>query len=270
MIEPDEVTKRLFIWGVAAVAVFPRLPSDPTYCTIGGNLTHTFRKLLLVLVGTNFVRLFCSKKINAAIALSDALGVVEVVGLTFLCFLTPYLLQRWLSERINIGGRPGENLITPLLVVGFMSAVGMILSHTVHPNLWFLKKAANGLASIPVLRTLRQYNSVTTVGLRINGRGNILSQSLMMVEYWHLIVQLLGAVGYACNTGRPEDEHTAWDVILCSFRNIGFVADWTRVLSHAIFMNVLDEIYSLPPPADQSDPRPSTVPLVSTGMVTAM
>lgn len=138
------------------------------------------------------------------------------------------------------------------MIVGLLSAAGVILSHTVHPNLWLLKKVANSLASIPVLRTLRQYNSVTTVGLHINGRGNVLSQSLMLVEYWNIVIQILVAVGYAYNRGIPEDEYNEWDEILLSFRSISFAADWTQVLMHAIFMNVLDELHSLNPQEHES------------------
>jgi hypothetical protein len=248
MIASDELTKRLFIWGVVAVAVIPRHHIDRSRWTIGGDLSNSFRKLLLFLTVSNLIRLLCSIKGRQRHLrfLSDALGIVEVIGLTLLSFLTPYLLQTWLVGRIALPGggrRPGASLMQPLYLTCILSVAGVVLSHTVNSNLWCFKKLANVASGPPVLETLKVYNTLISVGGHHNGRGNMISQSLVVVEYWHIATQLLCAIGYALDRHMEMDAYTQWDYLLEAFRAISFVSDWTRVLAHAIFMNILDELF---------------------------
>lgn len=253
LLESDEITKRLFIWGVLAIAIIPRHHVDRSSCSIGGDVSLKFKELLLFLVFLNLIRLFVSGKetpFTYHLIASDVLGIVEVVGLSFLCFLSPYLLQLWLVGRVNLpGGRAGADLIRPLYGACFLSFAGVLLSRTVNPNFWSLKKIANAISTPPVLRTLRLFNLVTTRGGHHDGRGTIISQSLAVVEYWHVAMQLLCALGYAF------DQHTTgnWsqlDHVLSSFRAISFVSDWMRVCAHAIFINQLDELFLISPPSD--------------------
>jgi hypothetical protein len=61
--------------------------------SIGGWLSHNFRKLLLAIAAANMCWLFLPREYSGNYQLgSDLLGIVEVTGLTFLCFLTPYVL----------------------------------------------------------------------------------------------------------------------------------------------------------------------------------
>jgi hypothetical protein len=249
MIPSDQLTKRLFIWGVAAVAVIPRQHIDRSRWTIGGDLSNSFRKLVLVLTLFNLIRLCCSIQGRQWYLrfISDVCGIVEVVGLTFLSFLTSYLLQTWLVGRVELpggtGSRPGASLMRPLGITCVLSTAGVVLSHSVNSNLWCLKKLANVSSGPPVISTLWLYNSFTCVGGHHNGRGLVVSQSLVAVEYWHIATQLLCAIGYGLNRHREMDDYTQWDYILEAFRSISFVSDWTRVLAHAIFMNILDESF---------------------------
>lgn len=125
MISAEQIEHRFFILGVVAAAVIPRQPSDHSgYWSVGGRLSHNFRKLLLAIAGVNMCRLFLSDDVprehsgNYQLG-SDILGVVEVTGLTFLCFLTPYVLQCGLSDFFNI--RPGESLKFPLYLAVLLS-----------------------------------------------------------------------------------------------------------------------------------------------------
>lgn len=236
---PAAQTKILFFkLGVLAAALHPRLPGDSRW-SIGGKLSRPFRQVLLVLVALGFVRVFTSQRETKSLLFSDALGVVEVVGITFLCFLTPFILQCWLADVINIGGRPGANLKPWLYVAAILSVLGVVLSRTVHPNLWLFKKIANVVSAPLVLNTLGMYNSITTPD---HGRGTVMSQTLMIVEYWHVATQLLCAVGYALNNHEPEEKDEQWEAFLRASREIAFVSDWTRVLCHALMLNMLDEM----------------------------
>lgn len=208
-----------------------------------------FTSSLLVLwwfskVAVNFCRLFLSgstTEISGRYQLeSDLLGVAEVTGLTFLCFLTPYVLQQGLSQFCHI--IPGKDLKCPLFLAAVLSFLGVVMSRTIHPNFWALKKLANAVSGPPVIRTLRSYNSFTTA--RSHGRGLVFAQTVAVIEYWHLILQLCCAASYALNRHTVgTDEETLGDRMMKAARSIAFAADWTRVLVHACFLNQLDEMY---------------------------
>lgn len=243
MLHPGEVTRRLFILMVCAVAVVPRQHIDASRWTIGGStISHSFRKLLLASAALNLLRLFV--KLIEIRWLSDILGIIQIVSLTFLCFLTPYILQTWLASRINLGGRPGADLMPFLYSTALFSISGVSLARYVHPNLWFINRLGKVLTGPPVLKTLRTYNSVTTFGGNHAGRGNILCQTLVIIEWWHMLTQLLCAVGFALlDPTKDAMEYTLFDTALQGFRDIAFASGWTRVLAHAIFINLLEEVY---------------------------
>mmetsp|Transcript_41920 Transcript_41920/g.76644 ORF Transcript_41920/g.76644 Transcript_41920/m.76644 type:complete len:284 (+) Transcript_41920:64-915(+) len=248
MISEEQLNHRFLVLGVLAAAVIPRQPSDHAgwgWGIIGGRLSHNFRKLLLAIVAVNFCRLFLSddpsREESGTYQLgSDLLGVVEVTGLTFLCFLTPYVLQQGLSQFFHI--IPGKSLKFPLYLAALLSFLGVFLSRAVHPNFWALKKLANAVSGPPVIRTLRSYNSFTTA--QSHGRGFVFAQTVAVIEYWHLILQLCCAAAYAFNRDtNGTDEETLLDRTMKAARSIAFAADWTRVLVHAMFLNQLDEMY---------------------------
>lgn len=241
----NELSKRLFIWGVLAIVVLPRHHIDRIPCSIGGQYSHSFRKLLAASVVLNLVRLAAKLQGNVR-WFADTMGVIQVVSLSFLCFLTPYVLQTWMVQRINIpGGKPGSNLIGPLYGSGLLSIIGVILCRTVHPNLWCIKRLGNIVGTPSILQTMKMYNSLTSVGgLHHHGRGTITGQTMVIVEYWHLITQLLCVIGFALDRRHTNDaDYSQWDNCLKAFRDIAFVSDWTRVCVHGMFINLLDEMY---------------------------
>jgi len=191
--------------------------------------------------------------------MAQILGIVQILSLTFLCLITPYILQTWMATRIYIGGRPGQNLIMPLYASGILSIAGMFLAKTGNPNFWALNRLGTVVTGPPVLKTLKMYNSLTTVGGQHAGRGNILCQTLYVTEVWCMIAQILCAVGYAFqDPTKPKNEYTALDCVLAGFRDIAFVSGWTRVLIHSIFVNLLDELSMTQAPGStaESNDRP--------------
>lgn len=89
---------------------------------------------------------------------------------------------------------------------------------------------------------MRSYNSFTTS--RSHGRGFVFAQTVMVIEYWHLILQLCCAAAYAFDRHLSgTDAETSFDRIIKATRSIAFAADWTRVLIHAIFLNQIDEMH---------------------------
>lgn len=237
MATTEQISHLFLIFGVAAASVIPRQPSDGLgYWSVGGRLSHDFRKLLLATVAINLCRLFLSATGTSQLG-SDLLGVVEVTGLTFLCFLTPYVLQRGLSEYLHI--TPGKSLKLPLYAAMILSFLGVTLSRFVHPNCWALKKLANAVSGPPVIEILRSYNMFTTH--RSHGRGFVFAQTVMVIEYWHVVLQLGCALAYALNWADAPD--TLWYRFLKATRSSAFIADWTRVLAHAMFLNQIDEMH---------------------------
>jgi hypothetical protein len=104
-----------------------------------------------------------------------------------------------------------------------------------------LKKLANVASGPPVIRTLKSYNTFTTS--QSHGRGLVLAQTLCVIEYWHLFLQLASAAAYAFNRHESAAEETMLDLTMAAARSIAFAADWTRVLFHATFLNQLEEMY---------------------------
>jgi len=155
---------------------------------------------LLASVVLNLIRLAC-KILRLPRLIIDILGIVQIVSLPFLGFLTPYILQTWLAPRINIGGRPGANLMPPLYLTALLSVSGVFLSRFIHPNLWCLNRLGNVVTGPPVLKTLQMYNSLTSIGGHHAGRGSILCQTLVVVEWWQMMTQLLCAIGFALLDG---------------------------------------------------------------------
>ncbi|CAB9531535.1 expressed unknown protein [Seminavis robusta] len=254
-----EIGKRLFIWGVLAMVALPRQHIDRTAWSIGGGLSHSFRKLLAASVALNLCRLL-AKLYGHARLLADLLGILQAVSLSFLCFLTPYVLQTWMVSQINIGGRPGSNLLPALYGNGVLSILGVVLCRLVHPNLWCIKRLGNIISAPPVLSTMAMYNSVTSVGGHHRGRGTIMAQTIVVAEYWYIITQSLCFLGLALDKHSGEDDYSSWDYCLKAFRNIAFVSDWTRVCVHGIFINLLDELYlsSAPSNSTERDSSPGT------------
>lgn len=79
-----------------------------------------------------------------------------------------------------------------------------------------------------------------------------------------MILQLACAAGYAFDRHVTDpSEMTGMDAVLEASRSVAFLADWTRVLIHALFLNIIDEMGHLHVFDDQQD-RPQVFDLART------
>mmetsp|Transcript_28822 Transcript_28822/g.47674 ORF Transcript_28822/g.47674 Transcript_28822/m.47674 type:complete len:298 (+) Transcript_28822:97-990(+) len=247
-----QIAMTVFHVGVALASIFPRLPNDvPFPRSMGGDLSRPFRKILMMLTLLNVIRLFVFDDLRFGDSRTGALSkkehfmywlylissATEAFFRSFLCLLTPYLLQCQLQNRINIG-RPGRDLMMWVYAVLFFNIMGcLIVQMTEDPRYWALKKLGDAISFLPVYKTLKLYNTIMTQGGRYPGRGNMTSQSLMIVEYLTVIATLLSALAYFFISSDEMDFAST----LGAFRIIGAFANMTRVLCHAMLLNSLDE-----------------------------
>jgi hypothetical protein len=273
-----------FMVGVGFICLSPRMPSDPKHgCTIGGRISFPFRRAFLALVVLAMAReMVCHLVHDNSIffkVFDGVLGTMFTVGQCFMCMTTAYLLQDQLTAVISI--QPGQDLIPYLTAVFAINVTGITLSHWVHPNFCALISLAEAVSSIPVLKTLQLYATVTTHGGQHAGRGTALTQVLKTTEYWYIfssIVAFFAEVNHRKNVDALElgwtDElveamghqqdigvddffaevfhrknvdalELGWmDELVEAMRHqqdIG-VDDWTRLLVHSIFLNCIDEL----------------------------
>lgn len=131
------------------------------------------------------------------------------------------------------------------MIVLLLTVAGAVLSRFVHPNWFCLENLAEAISCLPVLKTLKTYASVTTVGGQHHGRGPVLVQVLKVVEYWFMTTAILSFGAEALNTIHGDLESAPpVQLILEAIRTNqdNGVDDWTRLLLHSIFLNTMDEL----------------------------
>mmetsp|Transcript_44806 Transcript_44806/g.136796 ORF Transcript_44806/g.136796 Transcript_44806/m.136796 type:complete len:320 (-) Transcript_44806:102-1061(-) len=272
-VEVHFLAGQIFTLGIAAVAILPRIPSDPpgTLC-VGGRLSHPFRRALIGLIAIGFVRVvgfhLYHPDSTFLRAVDAFLGTVHVAGQSFLCLTTAYILQCQLSSVVNIeGGAPGRSLVPALAIVLVLTGAGAILSATWHPNAWCLVNLAEAYSCLPVLKTLRLYANATTLrNGRQQGKGSVMVQILTVIERWYLVTSLVSFVGEAImandNFGDADvDESMASPLVLilravCHNQDNG-VDDWTRLVLHSVVLNSIDELQHFTPPSGDAPPASS-------------
>jgi hypothetical protein len=230
---PSQVSMMLFHIGVALVAIVPRLPNDPPFpFSIGGNLSFHFRRVLLGLTMSITIRTLFFEKSSVDV-IRYPLQTLESFLRSFLCLLTPYLMQCQLQNRINIS-QPGRDLMLWVYVVVAFNVLGCIMVEaTGDVRYWCIKKFGDALSFPPVYKTLKLYGSTITPGGRYPRRGDMMFQTLYMVEWLTVVAALLSVVGYVyVKDPRPIFE---------GFRQVSGYAIMTRVLCHAMLMNSKDE-----------------------------
>lgn len=254
--EAHFLSGQLFTLGIAAIAIVPRMPSDKHPWTIGGRLSFPFRRALIGLVIIGLLRVICFHTVpidsnQLLLALDAIFGTINVIGQSFLCLTTPYLLQRQLSNYINIeGGAPGRNLVPFLVAVCFLAIAGSLFSNIFNPGWACLINVAEGISCYPVIKTLRLYTSVTTPGSaeeRMGFRGPVLTQMLLVAEFWYLTTSVLSLVGEALdkthgNLDEAEGHFFKLLSIAVRHNQDNGVDDWMRLLLHAVFLNSIDEL----------------------------
>lgn len=155
----------------------------------------------------------------------------------------------WLSGRVNVGRRPGKALQSWIQVIATLSIAGVLGRIAFGRRFWTLTKIADALSFVPVTRTLHLYNQVTTSQVvRYPGRGSVLSQAVLVMEYFCLAVscadatsKILGMLGWV--TSHQLNSHTS--PTMQGVYALYTVAIYTRVLCHSILLNVLDEAYTI-------------------------
>ncbi|CAB9518079.1 expressed unknown protein [Seminavis robusta] len=270
--EVNFLAGQIFMVGVAAVAVLPRVPSDTSSRSIGGRLSLPFRRALLFLAIVGLVRtlschlLLAHRSETMLLKVADAvLGTIQVVGQNFLCLTTAYILQCQLETVINIdGGSPGRSLMPFLMAIFVLTVAGSLLAAFVHPYWFFLVNMAEALSCRPVVKTLQTYAAVTTPQKSNNNdnnnrkpQGPILVQVLLVVEKWFLTTALLSCLAEFVAMGQHGDDvflqegdagtggvSFALQLLLQAIRTNqdNGIDDWTRLLLHSVFLNSIDEL----------------------------
>jgi hypothetical protein len=230
---PGQLSMMLFHLGVAFVAIVPRLPNDPPFpFAIGGDLSFNFRRVMLGLTLSNIIRplLFGDDSFDV---FRYPLKTLESFLRSFLCLLTPYLMQCQLQNRINIS-QPGRDLMLWVYAVVAFNVLGCVMVEATDDiRFWSIKKFGDALSFPPVYKTLKLYGSIITPGGRYPRRGDMMFQTLYMVEWLTVIATLLSVVGYIYS----KDSHPIFE----GFRQVGAYAIMTRLLCHAMLMNSKDE-----------------------------
>jgi hypothetical protein len=251
-INESNVSYVFCITRVAFICVEPRMPSDPKGCSIGGRMSSPFRRALLGLLLLATTRFVISKMLDMAlfhVALIDGILVTCFnVGLSFLCMITSYILQCQLTNLINI--HPGKDLVPYLIAVFVMTVAGITAARTTYPNLCALVSLAGAVSSIPVIKTLTLYARLTTLGGNQGGRGNVITQILLSTEYYYVFSCLVAFLAEVFYRGPNVEDYKWTDELIDSMRHhqdIG-VDDWTRLLVHSIFLNLIDELTHVAPP----------------------
>jgi len=260
-------TKCIVAIAIAVLAVSPRLPDNrPLFnfgypcISLGGRLTHRFRLLVVIMLVLHVARSLVADLYVPYLGTQLVLGVLETFSASFGVLYTPYLLQVWLLGRINIGGRPGDNLKTWWIAITSISIVAGVLADTVSLHFWALKKVANVISVYPVWTTLQKYNSVTMLGGPYPGRGTVLSQLVSHCEIFVLLSNLADigqemvmfavASGYypdvyatSVTDGGTKQSHndSVLMMLMLAIRHTSGFAAWIRILCHSILLNVLDE-----------------------------
>jgi len=262
---------QIFSIGIVALAIMPRMPMDLPN-TIGGDLSHPFRKALLGLVAIGIIRVlgchvYHPDDAPLLRAVDTILGTVYVVGQSFLCLTTAYILQCKMVDYIYIeGGVPGRSLVTPLIIVIALTVIGTALTETGHHSSFAgLEPLAEAYSTLPVLQALKQYASVTSVGGMQNGRGSILTQTLIVIEYWYCATSVLTCIGILCwgnDNGKSEVDASYLEILFEAIRQNqdSGVDDWTRLVLHSVFLNCIDELHHFTPTSADGSPANQTAP----------
>uniref|UniRef100_A0A7S1UXN3 Uncharacterized protein n=1 Tax=Grammatophora oceanica TaxID=210454 RepID=A0A7S1UXN3_9STRA len=168
----------------------------------------------------------------------------ESILISFLCLLTPYLLRVWLSDLVNVpGGRqPGKALSVWVYAVAGLCTVS-ILCELIWKGqaYWVFAKVGDAITFFPVIRTMKIYSGVTTPGGNYAGRGSLLSQLIVVVEYYSLIAQLADIVVKSLILLGVIVDVKKHAVILSALYGHTTIAIFTRVLCHSVLLNTLDE-----------------------------
>ena len=273
------MAESFFILGYVATILVSR-PDPNDKSLFGGQLSRPFRQTLCVIASLNVVRtlfledrrfLNCNDDRQENAACHDvgmtwlfyAMIGSESFGLTFLTFLTPYLLQHKLKDyQHNI--RPGDNLLIWVYLVFVMTFTGVVLSAQVSPNLWAIKRLGESLCSIPTIKTINLYRRITNhpANAAGNHHGQTFIGTVLGVEYWSMGIVFVAAVGYFMDS---HDDHRG-DDLWRAFRICAIFLSQLKAFVHGILLTMIDEAQFLlkrPTLPNEQRPGEKTVPLLT-------
>ena len=235
------IDRKLFFLLVGACVILPRMPFDDKY-SIGGDLSRGFRTLLMAILVLNLSREILHDVLHETQLYYLMLGT-EATLISFLSLLTPYLLRGWMSDRINFPGArlAGRGLNGWIYGVAFVNLLGVTGRVFLHSNdLWVFKKIGDMLTFFPVVQTLTLYNSITSAAARYPGRGIILSQMVLIGEYYCVLSHGADVVTKLASLVGLKSLFYNKEIYKAIYHNNGYAA-FFRILCHGILLNVLDE-----------------------------
>ena len=253
-------SEALFVAGIVIITILPRPASSVDW--IGGDLAAPFRKSLLLVAAMNIFRNLTfedrrfrevcptSETSSSSLMLPDTgvwtvvyyvLNGVESFSLCFLKLLMPYLLQKRLSEVINIV--PGRNLMTWLQAVLLLNVIG-IMTAPYNPNLWAFKRFGDAIGCIPVIQTLQLFRKINSNSAE---QGNHMTiRTMETLEGYSFIITTMAAAAYLF-----DDHHSTVNVAI-RFGSI-FIS-WVRAMFHGHLLNIMDDAASSHVPPTPSSP----------------
>ena len=253
-------SEAIFVTGIVIITIVPRPASSSDW--IGGDLAAPFRKSLLIVAFMNVFRnvTFEDRRFREACLSSDSvipenglwtvlyyvLTSFESFSLCFLKLLMPYLIQKRLSEVINI--RPGLNLMIWLQAILFLNVLG-ITTAPFNPNLWAFKRFGDAIGSIPVIQTLQLYRRIHSKNPE---RGNNMTiKTLEALEVYSFVIISMAAAAYLF-----DDHHSSLNVAI---RLGSIFISWVRAMFHGLLLNEMDDASHIPPmrpspPQKDNDP----------------
>lgn len=244
-------SEALFNIFIAVITIVPRPASSVDW--IGGDLSAPFRKSMLFLSVLNVFRNFsfedrrfrelCSSIESLHSVSPDGrywtvlyyvLTSFESFSHTFLMLLMPYLLQKRLSEVINI--RPGRNLMPWLQVILLLNVLGIVTA-PYNPNLWAFKRFGDAIGCIPVIKTLQLFRRTNSNSAEHGNHMTI--KTLEALEGYSLIITIMAAAAYLY-----DDNNSMVNVAV---RVSSIFVSAVRTMFHGHVLNVMDDASHIPP-----------------------
>ncbi|KAL7496694.1 hypothetical protein ACHAWX_000304 [Stephanocyclus meneghinianus] len=244
-------SEALFVAGAAIVTLVPRPASSFNW--IGGDLAAPFRKSLLFLAAMNISRnvSFEDRRFREACPSPESsnsmipntgfwtvlyyvLTSIESFGLCFLMLLMPYLVQKRLSDVINI--RPGHNLMPWLQAILTLNVLGTMTA-PYNRNLWAFKRFGDALGCIPVIKTLQLFRRTNSSSAE---QGNhLMIKTLEALEGYSFVITTMAAAAYLF-----DNHHSMVNVAI---RLVSIFISWVRVIFHGHLLNAMDDASYIPP-----------------------
>lgn len=235
--------------------VRPRLPLDRSNHWIGcepGRFSRPMRIQFVTVYAVRTIRLL-SRWMPWNDIVWRPLLVTELIGMSWGCLLTPYLLRCFMQSRIKLAGHtPGEPIQRWLIGLSALFVMGVVLAYMFEWQLgWAMVRLGNALSTVPVVQALKQYNMLTTPSGPDKGKGLVIAQVLLAYEQFYACLSLVAFTGETIQSMGTYSNGVM--LLLRGMRKNSIMeSNWIRASLHAIFICQLDEM-SVSMQPDQSD-----------------